>query len=401
MDNSLNRFGTGNGEVWDPWSEPEAETSDGGTETLRVDPEVTFRIRPLNTEVEGANAHAGSEASDDTISEHSSADEGEDRKSADEELMGAVGGWNPFRDQHSAEEGKGEYNPWSLKWGNIGENDVKPIKSASPSGPTSTPKSKGPKREGKVKKPVVMPAKYDGSADLDEYLAHFDLCIVVNGWTRQQAGAFLGISLQGVARRLLAGLDPATESGYRKLRRALEQRFAPRNQTESFKALLRTRKRKAGETLQTLAEEIWRLVRLAYPGADASTLDSMGRDRFLESLGDIELRHWIYQSKPKTLEEAITTGVEAEAYLQVERKAGEKVRASGHTMAEEMQSLTEKIQKLVDGQNRLENKVYNAPKKTQPSGACYQCGEKGHFRRSCPKLKDSEDKATGSSQPEN
>ena len=36
-------------------------------------------------------------------------------------------------------------------------------------------------------KPVVMPAKYDGTADLDEYLAHFSLCEVVNGWSAQQA----------------------------------------------------------------------------------------------------------------------------------------------------------------------------------------------------------------------
>ena len=67
----------------------------------------------------------------------------------------------------------------------------------------------------------------------------------VNGWSPAEAGMFLGLSLAGPARRLLAGIKPATEKGYRQLREALELRFEPPNQT--YKALLRTRGRKEGE----------------------------------------------------------------------------------------------------------------------------------------------------------
>ena len=49
--------------------------------------------------------------------------------------------------------------------------------------------------ESNFAKPVVMPFKYDGTGDLDDYLEHFELCATVNGWTPGQAGAFLGVSL--------------------------------------------------------------------------------------------------------------------------------------------------------------------------------------------------------------
>ena len=233
-----------------------------------------------------------------------------------------------------------------------------------------------------VLKPVVLPGKFDGTTDLAEYLSHFDLCIQANGWGCAQSGMFLGLSLTGVVRRLLTDAEPTTEAGYWGLRSALERRFQPPNQMEMYKTLLRNRSRRGEESLQCYAEDLRRLTRLSYPVADAGTTDSMTRDKFVEGLGDKKLRHWIFQSKPKSLDDAVANALEAEAFLSSDKDlSGAAVRATGTTMAEQLQALTEQVAAL------KQPAAPYAPQNRNFGGAprtCYKCGETGHIKRVCP-----------------
>lgn len=262
-----------------------------------------------------------------------------------------------------------------------------------------------------MEKPVVMPGKFDGTGHLTEYLAHFELCRQASGWDDAKAGVFLGLSLTGGARRLLTGIEPASEKGFLHLKNALIARFQPPNQAAMYKALLRSKERGKGECLQAHAEEVERYTRLAYPQADMATVDVMAKDRFVESLRDQQLQLWIHQSTAATLLEAVQVGLHAEACMRPYGGA-QIVRATGQTMGEEMSSLGEDARK-----ERAENAQFRQTVTTALSGRgpasgvgkggerpgdrssrprddrpriplsetrCYHCAGLGHRRSNCP-----------------
>ena len=268
----------------------------------------------------------------------------------------------------------------------------------------------------RMEKPVVMPSKYDGQAHLAEYLAHFDLCRMANGWDDRTAGVFLGLSLTGVARRILSGIDPAT-SGFQKLRGALVGRFQPPNQASMYKAMLRSKERTKGECLQSHAEEVERYTRLAYPDADIATIDVMAKDRFIDSLKDQQLQCWIHQSQAKTLLDAVQVGLHTEACMCPHGQA-QTVRATAQTMGENLETVSKEAQKERAENARFRETVISAlaQQNSRPAGEhagrsdrgersntgkwsgdrssrprvplsetrCYHCAALGHQRGRCP-----------------
>ena len=272
----------------------------------------------------------------------------------------------------------------------------------------------------KMAKPIVSPGKFDGSGHLAEYLAHFDLCRRANGWDHQQAGVFLGLSLTGIARRLLGGIDPSAEDGYLRLREALVARFQPANQAAMYKAVLRNLERSKGECLQAHAENVERHTRMAYPKADLATINIMAKDRYIDSLRDQQLQYWIYQSNPDTLIDAVQVALHAEACMG-QTRGGQTVRATGSTMAEGLAEVVEKLEvereanrKEREEAARFRNQWANqsTPRAGGTTGGrmqvttatrCFCCAGLGHIRRTCPvwkaKLASEENKGAGASAP--
>ena len=87
----------------------------------------------------------------------------------------------------------------------------------------------------------IKPATYDGTGHWADYKAHFDACAEINGWTDREKGLYLAVSLRGQAQGVFGNL--ATKSGsYKELSNALQERFAPPNQTELYRVQLKERR---------------------------------------------------------------------------------------------------------------------------------------------------------------
>ena len=81
----------------------------------------------------------------------------------------------------------------------------------------------------------------------------------------------LAASLRGPAQSILSDLSPDNRKSIHHLVEALTIRFEPENQNEIYRSQLKSRLHKKGDYLGTLAQDITKLVRKAYPSDPAET----------------------------------------------------------------------------------------------------------------------------------
>ncbi|VDI84076.1 Hypothetical predicted protein, partial [Mytilus galloprovincialis] len=109
-------------------------------------------------------------------------------------------------------------------------------------------------------------------------------------------------------------------------------------------------------------------VRLAYPKAQQEVLDSLAYRSFREALNDYDLAWALTQSNIDAIDDALNLALKYEAFHSSHRKPN--------------------LRKLAEVSEVNAN--YNAPKThfkggNSGKGACYYCGEPGHFKRDCEK----------------
>lgn len=141
---------------------------------------------------------------------------------------------------------------------------------------------------------------YDGSTPLETHLAKLENCSEYYHWSKRDRLCHLKASLDGHAGQVLWGLgSDASEDDVIKL---LRNRFGNVNQMERFRAELGTRRRKPGESIQAVYQDIRRLLALGFPGQSGELCEIIGRDAFLEALADPKLRIRVLDQQPATLE---------------------------------------------------------------------------------------------------
>ncbi|CAG2234439.1 unnamed protein product [Mytilus edulis] len=133
-------------------------------------------------------------------------------------------------------------------------------------------------------------------------------------------GLYLAVALRGQAQGILGDLPIDKQQNYKALVNALEQRFAPPNQTELYRVQLTERRQKASESLPELGQSIRRLINQAYPTVPEDVRDTLAKQYFIEALADSEMRIRIKQSRPQGLNDALRVAVELETYNRAEKQ---------------------------------------------------------------------------------
>ena len=161
--------------------------------------------------------------------------------------------------------------------------------------------------------PTLKLGTYDGSSCLETFLAKFSNCSEYYSWSKTDELFHLRASLEGKAGSVL--WEAKTCKTALELIALLRNRFGTENQTERYRIELKTRKRKKNESLQSLYNDICRLMSLSYPGQTGSLCDIVSRDAFLESLADPHMRMKVLERdpEPKTIEEALRIACRLEA----------------------------------------------------------------------------------------
>ena len=120
---------------------------------------------------------------------------------------------------------------------------------------------------------------------------------------------YLAASLRGQAQCVLGNQPKEDRNNFEKLVTALQDRFAPLNQTELYRAQLIERRQKASETLPEIGQDIRRLINLVYPTAPSDVREILAMEQFLDGLHDSEMRLKIKQDRSINLNDAIQRAV--------------------------------------------------------------------------------------------
>ena len=161
----------------------------------------------------------------------------------------------------------------------------------------------------------IKPDTYDGTGNWSDYLIQFNLIADFCQWSAYEKALHLAINFRGTAQGVLADLRHDQRTNFCSLSSALAARFEPVQQSELHRVTLKTRLRCENETLSELAQDVNRLVRLAYPSTTVDVREQLSKDYFIDALNDHELEWAVLRGKPESVDVALKLALEYESFL--------------------------------------------------------------------------------------
>ncbi|KAJ8333722.1 hypothetical protein SKAU_G00410410 [Synaphobranchus kaupii] len=191
----------------------------------------------------------------------------------------------------------------------------------------------------------------------------------------QGSHGLCGVPRTGTGGNRRRGPSSDEKSKYGALVGAPRRRFGQCTQPGLLRSELGNRRRKPGEPLRALANDIESLARRAYAHMPPSVQGELAREKFLQALTPTELRIQTQLAHPKALQKALELALEREIIAGVVRTVVESSPPEDKpTWAAE---LTELI-RAVSLQARCDMGTHTR------SVVCWGCGHAGHRIRQCP-----------------
>ncbi len=164
----------------------------------------------------------------------------------------------------------------------------------------------------------ITPELFNGDAPLQEYLGQFESVAMWNGWNDNQKAQQLFMSLRGRARGVIREQSEWRTITYQELVERLQTTFS--GQAELYLAQLRCCQQQPQESLQDFSQSVRKLVDNAYVGMQEGARNRLARDHFMGNLRDKDIRSAVHLSRPTSLETAVQTALETEAFLAAEKQ---------------------------------------------------------------------------------
>eukprot|EP00731_Ephydatia_muelleri_P023718 Em0015g1301a len=168
-------------------------------------------------------------------------------------------------------------------------------------------------------RPVLLPEPFSGESGIsrwDDWIEHFEDCAAVNKWdSDEEKLKWIRVRLTGKAHTAYRRLAQDARTKYGECKDALRRRFHPDSSSDLHMAELQVRKRQNDEDWASFGDALRVLADKAYPDLEEKARERLALNQFLSQIEDSHLSFSVRQTRPKTVEAAVTTTIEMETYL--------------------------------------------------------------------------------------